>query len=145
MTRAALPRMPDDKKEVDVAALAAKLSDDLLADSRLALAAGMYELAYHALAGALHGAEAASDDQRLRAIQAEAASQQSAVDERSPRHRLSRLAGKERGHKGWFDALAIQANAVMSRQHAGAMLDRSTSQRLQERTRVANEESSTKG
>jgi hypothetical protein len=137
--------MPDDKKEVDVAALATKLSDDLLAESRSALAAGMYEVAYHALAGALHGAEEASDDQRLRAIQAEATSQQNAVDERSPQHRLSRLSGKDRGHRGWFDALAMQANAVISRQHAGAILDHSTTQRLQERTRIAKEERPAKG
>jgi hypothetical protein len=33
---------------------------------------------------------------------------------------------------------------VISRQHAGAALDRSSSQRLEERTRVGNEESPAK-
>jgi len=123
----------------EVATLAAKLTDELLSESRLALDAELYEVAYHALAAALHGAEAAKDDGRVREIQAEATRQQNAVDARSPNHRLSRNAGRERAHGGWFDALAIQATSVLSRHHATEALERSISHKLQERARKRDE------
>jgi hypothetical protein len=123
----------------EVATLATKLTDELLADSRAALDAELYEVAYHALAAALHGAEAARDDGRLREIQAEATRQQNMVDARSPSHRLSRNSGRERRHGGWFDALAVQATSVMSRHHATAALEQSTAQRLEERARQRDE------
>ena len=124
-----------DAKLDDVATLATKLSDELLSDSRAALGADLFEVAYHALAAALHGAEAAEDGERLRAIQAEATRQQDEVDLRSPNHRLSRNAGRQRAHGGWFDALAIQVTSVLSRQHAAVALERSTVQRRQDRAR----------
>ena len=126
--------MPIDKLD-EAATLAATLSDELLAASRAALAAALYEVAYHALAAALHGAEAANDEGRLREIQAEATRQQNEVDRRAPGHRLSRNAGRERAHGGWFDALAIQITSVMSRLHAAAALERSTIYRFEERAR----------
>jgi len=130
--------MPDATIDT-VARFATKLNDELIVDSRLALDAKLYEVAYHALAAALHCAEAAHDDVRLQAIQAEATRQQDEVDASSPHHRLSRNAGRERAHGGWFDALAIQASSVMSRQHAAAALERSTTQRLEERARERGE------
>lgn len=126
--------MPDEKLD-DVATLATRLADELLADSRAALGADLYEVAYHALAAALHGAEAARDAGRLRAIHGEATRQQNEVDARAPNHRLSRNSGRQRAHGGWFDALAIQATSVLSRQHAASALEWSATQRLQARAR----------
>jgi hypothetical protein len=130
--------MPDAKLH-EAVTLAAKLTDELLTDSRSALDAELYEVAYHALAAALHGAEAAKDDERLREIQAEATRQQKEVDAHSPNHRLSRNAGRERAHGGWFDALAIQATSILSRHHAAEALERSTNYKLEERARQRDE------
>jgi hypothetical protein len=128
-----------DAKLDEVATLATKLADELLSESRAALDAELYEVAYHALAAALHGAESARDDGRLREIQAEATRQQNEVDARAPSHRLSRNTGRDRGHGGWFDALAVQASSVMSRHHATAALEQSTAHRLEERARQRDE------
>lgn len=113
----------------DPVALGSVLSDDLLAISRRALDAAMYETAYHALAGALHGAEAPVDGDRLRAIQDEAARQQDIVDANAPEHRLSRPFGRTQGRAGWYDALVVQVTAVLSRERATAALDRSVARR----------------
>jgi hypothetical protein len=121
---------PDDMPDP---AYAASLSDELLTLSRSALDAGIFETAYHALAGALHGAESAGDDDRLRAIQVEASRQQDAVDARAPAHRLSRGGGRERGHGGWYDALAGEVTTVLARERAEAGLERIAAQREQAR------------
>lgn len=113
----------------DPLALGSTLSDELLSISRRAITAAMYEAAYHALAGALHGAEDPIDGDRLRAIQEEAARQQEILDADAPAHRLSRPFGRAHGRAGWYDALVVQATVVLARERATAALDRSVARR----------------
>jgi hypothetical protein len=110
-------------------ALAVQLSDELLSASRQALAAGLYELAYHALAGALHGAESGGDGERLRAIEAEAGRQQGVVDTEATEHRLSRRGGRRHGHVGWYDALALQAKAAGTAVRSASAFERAVAER----------------
>lgn len=119
--------------------LAGGLSDDLLAISRRAIAAELYETAYHALAGALHGALAAGDATRLRAVGVEALEQQAAVNAAAPGHRLSRHWGRGDGDErtGWFDALAVRADAALVRQRGDAAMVRSAAARGGRRPYVA--------
>ena len=113
----------------DPIALGSALSDELLAISRRAIDGAMYETAYHSLAGALHGAEAAVDGDRLRVVQDEAARQQGIVDTDAPEHRLSRPFGRAHRRSGWYDALVVQCTAVLSRERATAALGRSIARR----------------
>lgn len=100
------------------------LSDELLALSLRAVALDFFETSYHALAAALHAAEGAGDAARIVALRSEAARQQAAVDARAPDHRLSAPSGKERGHPGWFDALALLADAAAARLRGSAAVAR---------------------
>jgi hypothetical protein len=113
----------------DPIVLGSALSVELLAISRRARDAAKYESAHHALAGALHGAESASDGDRLRTIQDEAARQQEFVDSNAPEHRLSRPLERAQGGAGWYDARVVQYTAVLSRERATATLDRSIARR----------------
>ena len=121
--------MPDAFRQSTPSA-AAGLSDVLLEVTRRASAAGMYETAYHALAGAMHAAEDGADLQRLAVIREEALRQQDIVDAASPDHRLSRKGG-EQGHRGWLETLAMLASAASVRmrgaeavEHAEQLRDR---------------------
>jgi hypothetical protein len=63
--------------------------DRLLDISREAVADGHHEVAYHALAAALHAAQDGGDRQRLLHVQATAMEYLTALDAASPGHRLS--------------------------------------------------------
>jgi hypothetical protein len=86
-------------------------------------------MAYHALAGALHAAEVGSDLDQLLRVQEEAHRQQEVVDRTAPGHRLSRSGGREQGHSGWYEVLAVQVTSILTRLRAGAALAASTAQR----------------
>jgi hypothetical protein len=105
------------------------LTEQLLEISRKALVAGAFEMAYHALASALHAAEVASDTEQLVKIQQEALRQQDVVDREAPGHRLSRSAGREQGRSGWHEVLAGQVTAILSRHRAAAALAASAARR----------------
>jgi hypothetical protein len=105
------------------------LSERLLEISRQGLAAGAFEMAYHALAGALHAAEVGSDLDQLLKVQEEAHRQQEVIDRAAPGHRLSRTGGREQGHSGWYEILAVQVTSILTRLRAGAALAASTAQR----------------
>jgi hypothetical protein len=63
--------------------------EHLMAISREAVARGHYEVAYHALAAAMHVAEVLHDSTRLREVEGEAQEQMMWIDDRDPEHRLS--------------------------------------------------------
>jgi hypothetical protein len=118
-----------DASHAGTGAVALTLSDELLRASQRALNAGLYEMAYHTLAGALHGAESVGDGVRLRAIQEEAGRQQDVIDAEAPEHRLSRGGGRRHGHAGWYDALALQAKSAVLVARAASAVERVETQR----------------
>ncbi|HEU4404460.1 MAG TPA: hypothetical protein VFS43_04125 [Polyangiaceae bacterium] len=81
----------------------------LLEVNAWAMRAGLYEVAYHALAAALHLAESLADPKRFDTVAALAERQQEHIDEHEPGHRLSRRSSEGRGQAGLFPTLARQA------------------------------------
>ncbi len=81
----------------------------LLALARDAHAGGLHEAAYHALAGALHAAEAAGDMATIAAVMREAATQVAWIDEHLPEHRMSSSSTAAHGNPGGYGMLLRQA------------------------------------
>jgi len=91
---------------------------DRLASVNLdAFEAGYFEVAYHALMGALHTAEDLNDEDRLRALSRLAAEQQAGIDAKVPDHRLATAPAAKRGHETIFAMASRQASAraIMAR------------------------------
>jgi hypothetical protein len=97
--------------------------DVLLAMDRETLADAQYELAYHALAGALHCAEAAGDAERVEHIRALAEEHRWRVDAEEPPHRILSAAAALRGYQSLFETLAGQSAAVLARLRGAAALE----------------------
>jgi hypothetical protein len=83
----------------------------LLAANADAMAVHLYEVAYHALAAALHAAEPLEDPERFDAVERLAGRQQELINHQAPDHRLATRSAGERGHAGLFPTLAAQARA----------------------------------
>jgi hypothetical protein len=103
--------------------VAGSLTEVLLTAASQASDAGLYEVAYHALAGAMHSAEEAGDRDRLATVREEALRQQSVVDAGAPEHRLSSRGGQQQGHQGWFDTLGVMASAASVRMRGTAAVE----------------------
>ena len=71
-----------------------------------------YEVAYHALAAALHAACDDANMTRLRQIQQIAVQQRDWIDEHQPEHRLSTTSAQQRGQRNVFWMLERQAAAL---------------------------------
>lgn len=81
----------------------------LLALARDAHAGGLHEAAYHALAGALHAAEAARDLATVTAVMHEAATQLAWIDRHLPEHRMSSSSAASHGSPGGYEMLVREA------------------------------------
>jgi len=84
----------------------------LLVINRQAFSEAHYEVAYHALAAALHAAGDAADATRVRQIQNLAIQQRDWIDEHRPEHRLSSTSARGRGQQSIFFMLERQAAAL---------------------------------
>ncbi|HUS13919.1 MAG TPA: hypothetical protein VM536_02775 [Chloroflexia bacterium] len=87
----------------------------LLVDNHDAFAAGLYEVAYHALAAALHWADTARDANRLHEIQNQAHAQRAWIVANAPTHRISPQAAALRGNRSVYDSLDLQIQAMLNR------------------------------
>src|SRR5689334_14728942 len=84
----------------------------LLAINRRAFARAEYEVAYHALAAALHVACDHADAARISDVRRIALRQGAWIDEHRPEHRLSSSSAKARGRNSMFSMLERQAAAA---------------------------------
>lgn len=84
----------------------------LLDINRLAFSEAHFEVAYHALAAALHSACDTGDRERLHDVRRLATEQRDWIDANQPEHRLSSSSAKARGQHGLFDMLERQAEAA---------------------------------
>lgn len=85
--------------------------DHLMVISQKALETGHYEVAYHALAAAMHYARDESNIERLARVETIAQAQQDWIDARDRKHWMSRQSATQRGVKSLYDTLARQARA----------------------------------
>lgn len=93
----------------------AELRDSLLALYECARELQVHEIAYHALAGALHAAEELHDFDTLGLVEEESRRHVSLIP---PEHRISAQSAAARGHPSMFEQLA--ALAVAARIRIGA-------------------------
>jgi hypothetical protein len=84
----------------------------LLGINRQAFSEAHYEVAYHALAAALHAASDEADQIRVREVQVVAIEQRDWIDEHRPEHRLSSASARKRGQQNIFWMLERQAAAL---------------------------------
>ena len=84
----------------------------LLAINRRAFARAEYEVAYHALAAALHVACDDADAERISDVRRIALRQGAWIDTHRPEHRLSSTSAKARGRNSMFSMLERQAEAA---------------------------------
>lgn len=84
----------------------------LLVINRQAFSDAHYEVAYHALAAALHAASDDADQTRVHQVQEIAVQQRDWIDENDPEHRLSSTSARKRGQHDVFWMLERQAAAL---------------------------------
>jgi hypothetical protein len=84
----------------------------LLVINRDAFAGAHYEVAYHALAAALHSACDQANQERVRNVQTLATQQRDWIDVHRPEHRMSTTSALTRGQKSQFWMLERQAAAL---------------------------------
>jgi ABC-type nitrate/sulfonate/bicarbonate transport system substrate-binding protein len=84
----------------------------LLVINRDAFAGAHYEVAYHALAAALHSACDEANQERVRTVQTLATQQRDWIDEHRPEHRMSSTSARTRGQNSQFWMLERQAAAL---------------------------------
>ena len=87
----------------------------LLATSRAMTARGLYEVAYHALAAAMHCAEALGDSERLVVVEREAREQLMWIDDRDPEHQLSTVSATKRRNRSVYQSLLTRTHGVRLR------------------------------
>jgi hypothetical protein len=85
------------------------LYERLLALNREAFAAGSYEVAYHALAAAMHCAIELEAPELLSDVAQRASEQMTWIDEHVPEHTLSTRSAGQRGNTSVYGLLARQA------------------------------------
>jgi hypothetical protein len=83
-----------------------------------AFAAGHYEVAYHALEGALHCANGLKDQRRVGEVARLAAEQGNWIDAHTPGHRVSSASAAKRGTQPVFRSCAQTAAAMLALLHA---------------------------
>ena len=88
------------------------LGDALVRLGEQAFAAGRYEVAYHALMGALHCASEEANPSRVHQVEVIADEQRTWIDGHAPGHRMSSQSAKSRGHAGPYRNLVRQAAAT---------------------------------
>jgi hypothetical protein len=97
------------------------LLTELVAISRDAHAAGQREVAYHALAAAMHAAADAADSDALRLVLAEASTQLAWIDDHDAGHRLSTRSAARHQHPGVYAMLIRQCETHLELvRHAAA-------------------------
>src|SRR5262245_61826718 len=101
---------------------------DLFAAAR---AAGQYEVAYHALCGALHAAESLEDSPTCTVVEHLANECRDAVDANGTTHKLSSQSAAMRGHESVFKQLAVMAVSARLRMEVDGQV-----QKRQERPRA---------
>ena len=84
----------------------------LLGINRRAFARAEYEVAYHALAAALHVACDDANPARISDVRRIALRQGTWIDTHRPEHRLSSTSAQARGRKSMFSMLERQAEAA---------------------------------
>lgn len=84
----------------------------LIGINRRAFARAEYEVAYHALAAALHVACDDADLERISDVRRIALRQSTWIDTHRPEHRLSSSSASARGRKSMFSMLERQAEAA---------------------------------
>ncbi len=97
--------------------LAQDLYEQLMAVNQAAFAARLFNVAYHALAAALHCARQLPDDQSLHAVERVAREQLAWIDQNAPEYEHSSASAAERNHDSFFLVLARQAVATMQIPH----------------------------
>jgi hypothetical protein len=80
-----------------------------------ARAARQHEVAYHALAAALHAAESLADRETCRLVEQCADECLQWIDTHAPRHRLSSQSAQSRGHESVFRQLGVTAQSARLR------------------------------
>jgi hypothetical protein len=85
------------------------------------MAAGLAEAGYHALAAAMHCAEASASHENLQLVIERAELRQRQLDAAQPPHRLSTKQAEWRTHTPLFASLVITAKAVQVRLKADAV------------------------
>ena len=74
-----------------------------------------YEVAYHALAAALHAAESLNDQETCRLVERYADECRQHIDIRAPAHKLSSRSAQARGHESVFRQLGVTAQSARLR------------------------------
>jgi DNA-binding IclR family transcriptional regulator len=92
-----------------------KLRDALLQLHAEAREIGEHQVAYHALAGALHAAESLREVDMLEEVGALAREHGRWIDQNEPTHPLSSHSAALRGHQSIFEQLAAMCAAVRAR------------------------------
>lgn len=87
-----------------------EMFEQLMRINEQAFAGHQFDVAYHALAAALHCAEASKDEVGLQRVQDVAAAQSTWIDRNAPNYQHSTQSAKSRGHKSIFATLAHQAS-----------------------------------
>jgi hypothetical protein len=80
-----------------------------------ARAAEQYEVAYHALAAALHAGENLADQETCRLVEQYATECRQWIDVHLPRHKLSSQSAQARGHDSIYRQLTITAQSTRLR------------------------------
>ena len=93
----------------------AKVRDALLRLHAEAREIGEHQVAYHALAGALHAAESLRQSDVLDQVAALAREHGRWIDQNDPQHPLSSQSASIRGHQSIFEQLAATCAAVRVR------------------------------
>jgi hypothetical protein len=91
----------------------------LLTINRQAFALAQYEVAYHALAAALHSACDDANRDHLREVQTIALRQGEWIDSHSPEDRISSTSARLRGHDSMYSMLERQAGAAIHIDYTG--------------------------
>src|SRR4051812_41801496 len=78
-----------------------------------AFAGRQFEIAYHALAAALHCAESLQDGRLLSDVERSAGEQDRWIEDNAPFHRVSPAQAKARGNDSIFSSLARQAHVIL--------------------------------
>ena len=107
-----------------------EIYSSLLADCHASWRAGMESVAFHALAGALHCAEALNDESRVKQVRIEANRFRTNLDRDQPNHRLATASAAVRGQSSLFVTLTGLADAIMARLHGTRAVHHARSTRL---------------
>lgn len=101
-----------------------ELYDSLIQAAETSRQAGVFEVTFHALAAALHCAEALGDPDRLGSVERFGAEMHNQLARHDPDHRISSESAKRRGQTDVFTTLVVHAQSVATRIHASRVVDR---------------------